>query len=1431
MTVLLGNNFLKNRKKDFVLVYSGHGSQQVGMGRELIFASTVFRESIELCDRLLQKYQNWSVLKTLLEPPDTDIDWMRPEIGARLIFAIQIALTELLREQKTSIVATLGHSVGSIAAAYVAGAFSLEEAVRVLVCYTEILGNNAAILGGMLVVKLSEKRLSAYIEDNDNIFLAGVIDEEFCVVAGPNTLLDELQHKLDDNKIYAAFIRVNVMAHSPHFQIIHEDLMKSFGQIKINATQVPYFCSYTMSQLDGGQLNAVYWADNLCKKFNFHRAIKCAIGQGYTNFIEVSPSPSLIRAITNNLNDVPGAVALSSLDVANGSQVVFVSNCHKQQNNILFGCDGEFYSRKTSGEGLDNSSSKSIYQEEKEDEVSDGLFGDFARLSDYEKKIRLRKILGNELRSILSLDAQFELKDDQTLADIGITSLLGLKLQSRLQKIVNKYIPATFFFSCPTVGTLYEFLYDILISKSEKRKVSNKSLVSKGAEEEIPQELSGLDIKNNNTSYDELLKTVNNLEEQLKLSRIREKELSDRLERFDEPIAIIGMSCRFPGGKNVEEFWESLCNGRDCISVIDRSRWDIDFYYSEDSAAVGKMSTKWAGLIDDIDKFDPGFFEMSEKEAENTDPQHRLFLKVSYEAIEDSRYTLQELKNTSTGVFAGFVSGDYGTITKGGAGFEHISAEELVGNEYSFLAGRLAYWLGVHGPCLVVSTACSSGLVSVHQACASLQNGDCSMAIAGSVNVILSPYLHIASSKLASQAKDGRCKTFDARADGYVRGEGCGVFILKRLSDALKDNDFIHAVIYGSAVNHGGKAISLTAPNPKAQARVMAQALAKAKLSPCQVGYLETHGTGTELGDAIEMEAIHNVYGKRSADKKIVLGAVKTNIGHLEAASGMAGLLKTVLVLKYGRVPPNLNFEALNPQLTFDEDKFLLPHKIIYLPSGYERDVYGAVSSFGLSGINAHVVLGNSKTIKPDNICRNCRQEKKRAESRYEHGTKPYVVAVSSTNHKTLIENCKNYYKFVQESDPEKMVDIAYSTLTTRSHFSHRFAFAAKNKQESLAYLQNSALQGSVISVRNRDILFVFSGAKESYLEEIDELFMHEKIFRENVQEFSEIVQKILSISLTDVLYGRPSEKLLNNLEIIYTTTFVVEYSVAKLLESWGIRPSIILGFGIGEYSAACFSGVVTKEEAVQMVINHARVIKKLPIRKALIVSSEDSSILPSLLSDEVFISAYISSSSNVISVSEDHFELFKENLSTCRIGYSELDDVKTMCSPSSQLATDEFKKIGRNIVFKTPCIPYLSSITGKLVGKISLGDNYFDNQLISPIKFSCAMETLLDFSSDYFIFALGNSHFVDQIEKQYVGSNSFDLRMYRLFSRSYDKTDAANSFVSNIANYWMDGGQVDWQAYYSNVEKNKVSLPHNILDEKRYWSEFVNFNRTKEHE
>ncbi|MFI6230379.1 type I polyketide synthase, partial [Micromonospora echinospora] len=580
-----------------------------------------------------------------------------------------------------------------------------------------------------------------------------------------------------------------------------------------------------------------------------------------------------------------------------------------------------------------------------------------------------------------------------------------------------------------------------------------------------------------------------------------------------EPIAIVGMACRFPGARNTDAYWQLLTEGIDAITEVPADRWDVDHFYSSAPDAPGRTRTRWGGFLDQVDRFDAGFFGLAPREVIQMDPQQRLFLELAWEALEDAGIVPGTLKDSPTGVFCGAMWQDYARLAARRP--EDVTAHSATGHDLSVIPARVSYLLGLQGPSLAVNTACSSALVAVHLACQSLRSGESTVALAGGVNLTIAPDSTVAMSKFGAMAPDGRSKAFDARANGYVRGEGAGIVVLKPLSRALADGDPVHCVIRGSTVNNDGFSNGLTAPNPQAQVAMLHAAYQRAGVAPERVHYVETHGTGTFLGDPIEANAIGAVLGaNRPADRPLVIGSVKTNIGHLEAAAGIAGLIKTALAIRHRTIPPNLHFTQPNPHIDFARLRLRVPGAVEPWPQPEEKPLAG-VSAFGFGGTNCHVVL---------------------------EGTTPqpvHLLPLAAPDPAAL----RTAAQAVREAatGPVTLADLCHTAARRLTDQPYRLALPARTRDELVGRLDqwlDTVPSSAPAPSSPPRVVFVFPGQGGQWWGMGRELARSEPVFRGVLGECAAAFTEFVDWSLVEVLEG---ESVPEGIDVVQPVLFAVE--------------------------------------------------------------------------------------------------------------------------------------------------------------------------------------------------------------------------------------------------------------------------------------------------
>jgi acyl transferase domain-containing protein/thioesterase domain-containing protein len=812
-----------------------------------------------------------------------------------------------------------------------------------------------------------------------------------------------------------------------------------------------------------------------------------------------------------------------------------------------------------------------------------------------------------------------------------------------------------------------------------------------------------------------------------------------------EPIAIVGMACRFPGADNLEQFWDLLQNGKATIGEAPPERWSTEAYYAAEPATPGKMYVRQGAFLDDVAHFDPHFFGISPQEAQSLDPQQRLLLEVGWEALEQGGQAPQQLNSSQTGVFVGIGQTDYAQRLFLCHDPTTIDIFAGTGNGACFTAGRLAYVLGLHGPALAVDTACSASLVAVHLACQSLRLGECELALAGGVQLMLSPLSNVVLSQMGALAPDGRCKTFDAAADGYGRGEGCGMIVLKRLTDAQQAGDTILAVIRGSAVNHDGPSSGLTVPNRTAQEALIRSALANAQIKPDAVSYIEAHGTGTALGDPIELRALHAVFGKgRTAP--LWVGSVKTNIGHLEAAAGIAGLIKVVLALHHGEVPPHLHVQQPTPHVDWATMPLQIPMRRTPWSTADKQLAdkqlvpIAGVSSFGLSGTNAHVILAAAPApaVAPD-------QAETPARSWH-------LLTLSAKSEEALAALVARYQLYLAGGEPALLADLCYTASQGRNHFAHRLALVTASVDQlrsQLAAVANgqteTGLHHGYVSPRQAPpkIAFLFTGQGAQYVGMGRELYETQPVFRQTLDRCDVLLREHLgregALSLRTILYPEAEDRrqgtedtqhaignTLDDTTYTQPALFALEYALAMMWLSWGVAPALVMGHSVGEVAAACVAGVFSLEDGIKLIAARGRLMGALPQGGAMVVVSADEATVQQAIAANtatVAIAAVNGPQNVVISGQRAAVEAIAAAFSAQGVKTQPLTVSHAFHSPLMEPMLADFAAVAQTIVYHPPRIPMISNVTGQIAKPDEW--QYWVRHVRQPVRFADGIQTL----------------------------------------------------------------------------------------------------------
>lgn len=785
-----------------------------------------------------------------------------------------------------------------------------------------------------------------------------------------------------------------------------------------------------------------------------------------------------------------------------------------------------------------------------------------------------------------------------------------------------------------------------------------------------------------------------------------------------EPIAIVGIGCRFPGGAHgTEAFWENLIAGVDAISEIPRDRWDIATYYDAEAKMPGLTNSRWGGLLGTMDQFDPAFFGISPREAALMDPQQRLLLETAWEAVEDAGSLFDSQAGSETGVFIGISTFDYAHIQTSPADKTACDAHSTTGSVLSIAANRISYALNFRGPSFVIDTACSSSLVAVHLACQSLRNGECRTALAGGVNAIVSPDTFIGFSQMSMLSPDGRCRAFDARGNGFVRGEGVGVIVLKPLSDAAADGDRIYAVIRGSAVNQDGRTSSLTIPSLAAQERLILAACADADVRPRDLEYIEAHGTGTAVGDPIETGAIGAVLSRDAERQPCVIGSVKTNIGHLEAASGIAGIIKTALVLYHGKIPPNLHFEQPNPDIAFEEWKIRVP---VVVENLTRRDALAGINSFGFGGTNAHVIMQGSGThVTVEEVS----------------PTKAELFLLSARNATGLRDLVSTYSAWLATT-PTRLGDICHTLATRRYHAAHRLAIAAATKAEVVeklsAFLAGETRPGlsTGLAEPRTDVAFVFTGQGPQWWAMGRELLAHNAIFRERILECDRLFSEWGNWSLVEELSRDEATTRMEEPSIAQPAIFALQVALAAWWKAQGIAPRAVIGHSVGEAAAACISGALDFPSAARVIFERGRCMQMAPpTGKMLAVAAAHESAAAWLAGFErrVEVGAINAPRSIVFSGEAAALESVAQKLAAANIWHRFLRVNYAFHSKQMDPTKSALRKALSKITSHVPTIPMVSTVVGNVSPKQKYDADYWWQNVRQPVQFAAGIKVLVE--------------------------------------------------------------------------------------------------------
>ncbi|MFD3523635.1 type I polyketide synthase [Streptomyces sp. NPDC058653] len=1364
------------------LVFPGQGSQWEGMARELMRTSAVFRASIEACHEALAPYVDWSLLDTLTdESGATALD--RADVVQPVLFAVMVSLARVWESLGVRPDAVIGHSQGEIAAAHIAGALDLADAARIVALRSQTIMTLAGT-GAMASVPLAADRVAEYIEPfGDALSIAVVNGPTTTVVAGTPEGVAELLARCESDGIRAkAVSAVDFASHSPHMDAIKDRLLEQFAGVTPRSCDIAFYSTVTAGALDTAGLDAEYWFSNLRRPVLFEATLRAMAEDGFGTFVESSPHPVLTVGLRATLpdavvvdslrrNETPWPQLLTSLAELHvrGLPVdwsaVFAGRSPVRVDLPTYAFQRESYWPEVStafAPGTRSTGRLPAAVREETPAAGSSWAGRIAGLPADERgrvalelvRLRTAIVLGH-----LSTDT---VEVGQAFRELGMDSTMAVQLRQNLVDITGLTLPETVVFDHPSPSRLARRLVELALGDD-----------TSSAASALSRQGSVLDA--------------------------------------DDPIVIVGMACRYPGGASTpDELWRLVDDGVNAISGFPTDRgWDLEALYDPEPGVRGKTYTRHGGFLDEAAEFDTEFFGISPREATAMDPQQRVLLQVTWEALERAGIDPDGLQGSSTGVFVGAMSQEYGPRLH--EGDDGMGGYLLTGNTASVVSGRISYTFGLEGPAVTVDTACSSSLVAMHQAAQALRAGDCSLALAGGVAVMATPGMFVEFGQQRGLAPDGTCKSFAGAADGTIWAEGAGMVLMERLSDAKANGHTVLAVVRGSAVNQDGASNGLTAPNGPSQQRVINAALAGAGLTPAEVDAVEAHGTGTPLGDPIEAQALLATYGQ-NREEPLWLGSLKSNIGHTQAAAGIGGVIKMIQAMRHGTLPQTLHVDEPSPHIDWTSGNVKLLTEARDWPET-DRPRRAAVSSFGISGTNAHLIIEQAPVAAEP-------AEDDQEQDAPEAALVPWFL--SAKTEQSLRDQARQLLDHVTADPALSPARIGQALTATRTRFQHRAVVIGQDREELLAGLRSLSDNESSRAVvtgtaREGTTAFLFTGQGAQRPGMGRELYETYPVFRDTFDEVCATLDRHLNAEATvkDVVFADDPE-LLNQTRYTQPALFAIETSLYRLVESFGVTPQYLAGHSIGEIAAAHVAGIFTLDDASRLVAARGSLMQALPAGGVMIsLRTTEEQIVPLLEGheDKVTIAAVNGPQSIVISGDEEAATRIADTLAETGVKTKRLTVSHAFHSPHMDPMLDEFERTAADLTYHTPMIPIVSAVTGEPADHRITTPGYWVQHVRDAVRFADAVTTLDGLGTRHYI-ELGPDPVLTTLVNETLTKSRGKGSPTAVLRKGHAE---ATTLLTALATAHTAGAQADLTSHLP-IPQSHPDLPTYPFQRQRYW-------------